>query len=169
MVDGSRVIVCDTGPLISLEKLTGGYAFIRKLYDRLLIPPTVLRELVQGQFENADAYLDHFNVADLFHVEHPTADAPPETASLDEGERQAIALALERRLPLLIEEEAGRTVARHLGLRISGIAGQLLKAVRVNVLPTAEASAKLDQLHRAGRINQRVFSAVHSAIQDVPS
>lgn len=36
-----RQIVCDTGPLISLEKITGGYRFIWCLYDRLLVPPAV--------------------------------------------------------------------------------------------------------------------------------
>jgi hypothetical protein len=29
-----RQIACDTGPLISLEKITGGYRFIGRLYDQ---------------------------------------------------------------------------------------------------------------------------------------
>jgi hypothetical protein len=44
------------------------------------------------------------------------------------GEAQAIQLARELALPLLIEETVGRRVALGLGLSISGIAGQILKA-----------------------------------------
>jgi predicted nucleic acid-binding protein len=54
-----RLIISNTGPLITLEKLSDGYGFIRKLYDRMLIPPTVLEELFQGQFVSAKAYIEH--------------------------------------------------------------------------------------------------------------
>ena len=76
-----RIVVSDTGPLISLEKLTDGFEFIRLLYDTILISATV----------------------QLAHV---------------------------KQLPIVIEEEAGRRVAWDLGMRISGIAGQVVKALR---------------------------------------
>ena len=161
-------IVCDTGPLISLEKLTGGYRFIGRLYDRLLIPPAVMKELVAGQFETTDAYLRHFEAEDLVVVE-PVSNAgtvEKKTTSLDQGERQAIQLAFERGLPLLIEEEAGRAVARELGIPISGIAGQLLKSVREDVILADEAKSKLTELWRAGRINRHIFEAVSAAIEN---
>ena len=41
-------IVSDTGPLISLERMTGGFPFIRRLYDRIIVPPAVLDELGFG-------------------------------------------------------------------------------------------------------------------------
>jgi hypothetical protein len=33
-----RKTASDTGPLITLEKLSDGYRFIRLLYDRIIIP-----------------------------------------------------------------------------------------------------------------------------------
>jgi predicted nucleic acid-binding protein len=45
-----RETVSDTGPLITLEKLSDGYRFIRFLYDKIIIPQTALDELTQGQF-----------------------------------------------------------------------------------------------------------------------
>ena len=45
-------------------------------------------------------------------------------------------------LPVLIEEEAGRGVARELGLHISGIAGQLLKTVRQDAISVDDASVR---------------------------
>lgn len=112
--DTFRQVVCDTGPLISLEKITSGYRFIGRLYDRLLVPSAVMDELVAGQFETKDAYLRHFDAENLVVVESVLKAGSAEavekkTPSLDQGERQAIQLAFERELPLLIEEEAGRS------------------------------------------------------------
>jgi predicted nucleic acid-binding protein len=166
-----RRIVCDTGPLISLEKITGGYLFIGRLYDRLIVPPAVMDELVAGQFETKNAYLRHFDAEDRVIVK-PLAEPglrgeiENKAEHLDKGERDAIRLALELELPLLIEEEAGRSVARELGLHISGIAGQLLKAVREEAISGDDASAKLTALRRAGRINQQIFEAVGTAIKN---
>ena len=75
-------------------------------------------------------------------------------------------MALEQGLALLIEEEAGRAVARKLGLDISGIAGQLLKAAQEEVISVDSASAKLTELRRAGRINRQIFEAVSTAIKN---
>lgn len=153
-------IVCDTGPLISLEKVTGGHASIRTLYARLLVPPAVLEEVSQGVSATTGDYLQAYDVADLFEVRAPTLPLTPGTQHLDRGEREAITLALQLGLPLLIEETAGREAARRLGLSISGIAGQLLKAAREGAYPPTEAAERLAELHRAGRINQRVYDAV---------
>ena len=165
-----RQIVCDTGPLISLEKITGGYRFIGRLYDRLIVPPAVMDELLAGQFETMDAYLRHFDAEDpvvVNHLEEPSSSGGIEdkTEHLDQGEREAIRLAFELGLPLLIEQEAGRAVARELGLQISGVAGQLLKAVREEAISTDDALAKLTELRRSGRINQQIFEAIEVAIK----
>ncbi len=166
-----RQIVCDTGPLISLEKIPGGYRFIGRLYDQLIVPPAVMDELVTGQFETREAYLRHFDAEDLITVTpldspRSTEEIQGKTVHLDEGEREAIQLALELELPLLIEEEAGRRVARKLGLQISGIAGQLLKALREEVISEDDASTKLTALRQAGRINREIFEAVDAAIRN---
>ena len=67
-------------------------------------------------------------------------------------------------LPLLIEEEAGRTLARESGIRISGIAGQILQAVREEIIGADRANRMLVALKRKGRINQQVFESVKRAI-----
>ena len=159
-------IVSDTSPLISLEKIDGGYKLFRQLYDKVLVPPAVLRELAAGPFESEEAYLSHFGIDDLLQVETPEHSEREETEHLDPGEREAIALALEFDLPLLIEEEAGRTLARELGIRISGIAGQILQAVREEIIGADRANRMLGALKRKGRINQQVFESVKSAIDE---
>ena len=100
-----RRIVSNTGPLISLEKLRQGYDFIRQLYDTIIIPPGVLDEVAEGQFVTHQAYLWHYGIVDLSEV-HAISQSErlPEAACLHVVEAQAIQLARELALPLLIEE-----------------------------------------------------------------
>ncbi len=101
----ARRIVSNTGPLISLEKLRQGYDFIRQLYDTIIIPPDVLDEVAEGQFATPQAYLQHYGIVDLIEV-HAVSQSErlPEAARLHVVEAQAIQLARELALPLLIEE-----------------------------------------------------------------
>jgi len=160
-----RRIVSNTGPLISLEKLSQGYLFIRRLYDQIVLPPSVLAEVAEGQFATPHAYLHHYDIVDLITVQEVTrASLFLEAERLHDGERHAIQLALELQLALLIEETVGRRVAQSLGLSISGIAGQIIRAFRQQIIAAAEARTKLSELLQAGRINRKIYEALIAAI-----
>jgi len=88
-----KQIVSDTSPLISLEKIDGGYKLFRQLYDKVLVPPAVIRESAAGPFENEEAYLAHVGIDALLQVETPERSERDKTKHLDPGERAAIALA----------------------------------------------------------------------------
>ena len=163
-----RQIVSNTGPLISLEKLTQGYDFIRRLYDTVIIPPAVLEEVAVGQFALPSAYLQYYSISDLIKVR--TVSQPqvlPEAERLHDGETQAIQLALELQLPLLIEETVGRRVAQSVGLQISGVAGQIVKAFRQGIIAAPETQDKLGELLRGGRINRRMYEALLASLSEV--
>ncbi len=160
-----RRTVSNTGPLISLEKLNHGYDFIRRLYGKVIIPLAVLNEVAAGQFEKPDAYLRYYGIMDLIEIGVVSKRYNfPEMERLHEGEKQAIQLALELQLPLLIEETIGRHVAKSLGIPVSGIAGQIIKAFQQEVISATEAYNKLDELLKAGRINQKIYKALVVAI-----
>jgi predicted nucleic acid-binding protein len=161
----ARFIVSNTGPLISLEKIQDGYIFIRKLYDRIIVPPKVLEEIISGKYSIGVDYLRAYSIEDLIEVRSASAIVRmSDIERLDEGEIQAISLAVELGLPLLIEETVGRRVALKLGLEISGIAGQVVKAFRHRIVDKAEAASKLQQLLNGGRINQKIYSALMKAL-----
>jgi predicted nucleic acid-binding protein len=165
MSSEGRCIVSNTGPLISLEKLSQGYDFIQQLYEKLVIPPAVLDEVAEGRFVNSDEYLRHYNILDMVEIRAVSQSRGlPEVERLHEGERQAIQLALELQLPLLIEETVGRRIAQNIGIRISGIAGQILKAFRQSVIPATEARDKLNELFQGGRINRKIYDALLAAL-----
>lgn len=161
----ARRIVSNTGPLISLEKLQQGYDFIRQLYDTIIIPPSVLDEVAEGQVVTPQAYVQHYGIVDLIEVRAVSqSERLPEVVRLHVGEAQAIQLARELALPLLIEETVGRRVAQGLGIPISGIAGQILKAFRQGSLTAQEAQNKLLELFQAGRINRKIYEALPAVI-----
>ncbi len=159
-----RRIVSDTGPLISLEKLTDGFRFIRTLYDQIIVPPAVLEEVAFHE-DHPGAYLERHGIVDLVEVRAvPEKVKVPERDRLHAGEVQAIQLALTLDLPLLIEEAAGRRIARECGVAISGIAGQIAKSRRQNCLSMAEARAMLAEMVRHRRINERIYERLIAAL-----
>jgi predicted nucleic acid-binding protein len=85
--------------------------------------------------------------------EHSLANSQavsPLLARLDDGEAEAIVLALELGggIPLLIDDRAGRRLARALDLRVLGSAGVLVEAKASGLIP--QARPLLDQLRTAG-------------------
>lgn len=165
-MSGERETASDTGPLITLEKLSDGFRFIRLLYDKIVIPQAVLNELAQGQFLSPRAYLEHYEIEDLLEVVETQDHLEVSGVELlDVGEREAIQTALERELPLLIEEETGRQCALSLGIQISGIAGQVVKAFRAGLISSREAEDKLRELFEAGRINRKIHTALVAIVR----
>ncbi len=115
---GQRSVVSNTGPFISLEKITDGFSLLRSLYDQVFIPPQVLSELSPAQ-----SYLKDRDLENLVIIETVVLPEDSDLALLDAGEQYAIALAMKKQLPLLIEERLGRDIAGSKGLKVSGIGG----------------------------------------------
>jgi predicted nucleic acid-binding protein len=165
-VEGWDVLVSDTGPLISLESLPAGFQWIRSVLDRLIIPPTVLGE-VAHPYAGRQAFLEDTGLRRLIEVRRPEtrSKADPGTGwhMLDEGEQEAISLARELEYLLLIEETAGRRVARSLGCEISGTAGLIDRARQENFLSLTEAERMWEVLLEENRISESLYQ---SLVQD---
>ncbi len=157
----NSIILSDTGPLISLEHLSEGYTFIRKLYSQIIIPQSVLDELTFDLVTTGESYLSRYGIEDLVEVQSVEEIAQINGIQrLDLGEQEAITLALELDLPLLIEETLGREIASAAGIQISGIAGQIIKGFRESIIDKAEAEKMLEELFENGRINKKIFTTL---------
>lgn len=156
--------VSDTGPLISFEKLPGGFSLVKQLFSKLYIPTEVLVELEAGH-AGADYLADH-GLDGFVEVVPASSNAwgEPHFERLDAGERAAIGLAIEKRLPLLIEERLGRRLATDEGVVVIGAAGLVQEAYRRNFLSQVEARQAIEQLFAAGRIGKLLMEEMVARI-----
>ncbi len=141
----SEPVVVNTGPLLWLGHC-GQIELLRAIHVRVLAPRGVLDELCRlrrwppAGLSTAPAWLE---IA-------PAPAVPPDLASaLDEGEAQAIALALERGIRLVaIDEAEGRRLALARGLALTGSVGILVRAKRSGLLALVKPS--LDAMRAGG-------------------
>jgi predicted nucleic acid-binding protein len=157
-------VVSDTGPLISLEKIENGYKFIQQLYGKIFVPEVVTKELYQGEFVNWSDYKSYYNIGGFLKIIDKELTILEILKELDKGEQQAIQLAYNLKLPLLIEEEKGRKIAKQLGLKFSGIAGQIIKAHRENIICADDGRKKLRELLQNGRIGKKMYDELIKTI-----
>ncbi len=143
-------IVSDTSPIIGLAKV-GRLDLLKSLTGAVLIPPFVHRELfgkTGGETSQIEEALKNFvKVVTIDIVDSSVAAILDE---LDEGERQAIALALclGKDVLLLIDDYAGRQAAKKLHLTFTGLVGLLLSAKEKGVV--AQVRPLIEGLREAG-------------------
>jgi predicted nucleic acid-binding protein len=133
-------VLCDSGPLMVLGKLNR-LDLLVSLYGQVQIPRAVYDEVVtQGLARGAADAI----VTRLFWQRQgwPIVDVPDATLSaytppliLGPGETEVLALAQTLADPLiLLDDEAARTEARRLKLRLRGTLGTLVRAYRQELL-----------------------------------
>jgi predicted nucleic acid-binding protein len=140
-------IVCNSGPLIALGIL-GKLDILKSLFDEVLIPDAVQREITQGGLKFSG--LENFQKARWIRVAAPKQKDALLSALLDAGEAAVIDLAREQNIKLvLIDERKARKVARDVyGLQPVGTARILVEAKKTNLL--REIAAPLKKLRQEG-------------------
>lgn len=137
------IVVSDASPLFALD-LLGRLELLPRYYNEVLVPEAVARELALARPPRR-----------MLSVEgHPFLIIRPVVStdlvaqlqrSLDPGESEAIALALETPgCQLLIDERLGRQEARARGVSTIGVLGVLLRARLEGGLESL--SAEMDRL-----------------------
>jgi predicted nucleic acid-binding protein len=153
------IVVSDTGPLISLETIPDGFAFLRKMADRVLIPRAVLLE-VDAKRTAPASFLRLHHLTDLVEVisgiDASRLTIMPGARPLHQGELEALALAMDRKLPILLEDADARRFAKSVGLTFVGIGGLILAAAQKSIIDRPEALRMLDALMVANRLPRRL-------------
>lgn len=134
-------IVADTGPIIGLAKIKRIY-LLDYFSDEVLIPPMVYRELF-GKIGPESPEIDKALNSIIKTTELPQIDDNLKgvISDLDEGEKQAIALAKINinDVLLLIDDRAGREVANKLQIPVTGLLGLLLESKQKGYIDNIEA------------------------------
>ncbi|HJP95741.1 MAG TPA: DUF3368 domain-containing protein [Candidatus Saccharimonadales bacterium] len=114
-------IITDSACLIGLERI-GQLDLLPALFEPIMIPPEVDRE-----FGITLAWL---------RIEVPSDTMMVATLKLlvDDGEAEAIALAGERGVRLILDDRQARLVAKNLGIPIIGTVGILAQAKRAGII-----------------------------------
>ena len=117
-----EAVVVDSTCLIGLEQI-GRLDLLPNLFEPICAPPEVQRE-------SGFSY-------EWLRIETP---ANPNLISalklmVDDGEAEAIALAVERNWKIVLDDRKARDLAQRLGLKIIGTVGILVRAKRSGLLP----------------------------------
>ncbi len=130
-----RVIVADTGALIALA-LMGLLPSVALLLGQLWVPRAVVRECLRDKSKPAASLIDDaLERGWLTPVAIEDSELLSDLESLlDAGEAQAIALARQRKIPILIDERQGRAVAKRHGLIAVGSLAVAIKAKQSRVV-----------------------------------
>ena len=136
------VVVSDTSPLHYLI-LCGAQSALPGLFQKVVIPPTVFRELQQS---NTPLPVREWASALPPWVAVQTPKSLNLDLDVDAGELEAICLAQEiKAAALLIDDRAGRNAAIRCGLVVIGTIGILEQAAARGLLDLPQAAERLRQ------------------------
>jgi uncharacterized protein len=158
------IVVSDTSPITNLASI-GQLELLRQLYGQIVIPPAVYRELTTAG-ETVPGYQE-VQTFDWITVQSVKdfARVASLLEQLDEGEAEAIALAIEQQAEwLLIDEELGRRIAENYQIQFTGILGVLIEAKHqgliTQVKPILDALINEADFWVSERLYHRVLQTV---------
>lgn len=155
--------ICNATPLIAFARI-GELSLLEKVVGSLTIPAAVAAELSAHGAQGVGAVVlgDHpwIQVRSLASRQQVTLLLP----TLDLGEAEVIALALEVEAPLvLIDAQTGRQVAKSLGLKVTGSVGLLIRAKQQKLIPAIRPL--VEQMRQSGIYYSERF--VQSVLREV--
>jgi predicted nucleic acid-binding protein len=132
------IVVSSTSPIVNLAVI-GQLDLLRQLYGKVILPQSVYDEIaIAGEGQPGAVEVSSFEWIEIGHVTDQLLLASLRL-ELDEGEAEAIILALETRADLLLlDERKGRAIAARLGLQFVGLLGVLLEAKQAGLIPAVK-------------------------------
>ena len=155
----ARIVVIDSSPLIGLA-IVDGLAWLPKLFDVVFLPESVKQEVLPGKAARGEQAIAEALAAGWLKV-WPETIAPQLEIDLDAGETDCINLGLSHfdRVLMIMDERAGRAVAKEKGLRVIGTAAIIGLAKKQGLIPSARAVFEV--LHASDfRISATVINQV---------
>ncbi|MCU0530291.1 MAG: DUF3368 domain-containing protein [Cyanobium sp. Prado107] len=135
----AAIVIADASPLIALARVNG-LGWLQQLFAEVLVTEVVLAEVLTGRHPETEQPIQQALAAGWLRAAAEVSSEPA-LPDLDEGEAASIRLALTSgtQVLLLIDERAGRAVARELGLALAGTAAVIGLARENKLIPSARA------------------------------
>jgi predicted nucleic acid-binding protein len=131
------VIVADASALIALARI-GHLGLLRELFGSVAIPIAVEEEIMRHPRRLEGAGPE-------WSVSHTASDQAAVASlrrELDRGEAEALVLAAQLGVPVLIDEQPGRQAARSRGLAVTGTLGVLLAAKQAGLIERLDVALR---------------------------
>jgi len=161
----ARIVVIDSSPLIGLA-IVDGLAWLPKLFDVVFLPESVKQEVLPGKAARGEQAIAQAMAAGWLKV-WPEVIAPQLEIDLDAGETDCINLGLSHvdGVLMIMDERAGRAVAKEKGLRVIGTAAIIGLAKKQGLIPSARAVFEV--LHASDfRISAAVINQVLVSVSE---
>lgn len=135
-----RFAVIDASPLIGLA-IVGGLAWLPKLFTTVYLPETVRQEVLPGKMARGEAAIAEAIAVGWIKI-WPEAIENRFAIDLDLGETDCINLALSYpgKVLLIMDERAGRAVAKEKGIPVTGTAAIIGQAKKMGLIHSAKAA-----------------------------
>ncbi len=135
MTRSAPIVLADASPLIALG-IVGGLVWTHALFGKVSLTAAVQGEVAPGSDRPGEREITAAIRRRWLKVIQEEWIEPAFT-ELDEGEASTLRAAVNLRRPCLIlmDEKAGRAVARELGFAVTGTAGIILAAKRRRLIP----------------------------------
>ena len=157
-----NLVVSDSSPLIALLNIKK-FELLQQVFSKVIIPPKVMSEIEEGLNSGSE----WFAYKQQGFVTAQTLEDDPRLLllelQLDPGESEAILLADQLKLPLLIDEKAGRKIAKDFGLQVRGLVGVLYSLKQRKEISQIEMGDIVDALEQ---VSFRLSSALKSLLID---
>ncbi|MBR2810377.1 MAG: hypothetical protein IKD69_03260, partial [Solobacterium sp.] len=158
--ESAMIVVSDSTPLITLMK-AGTLEILHSMFGTVQIPEAVFFELTGNErFRDEADMIRNCSFIQVVKVHDPSrVEFLQRVTGLDLGESEAIIFADETNADvLLMDEAAGRRVAKNMRLPLAGSVGILVNAYQLHLLSRDEAVAAFNRIRNANRhISERLI------------
>lgn len=161
----ARTVIIDSSPLIGLA-IVDGLAWLPKLFDEVFMPESVKQEVLPDKATPGEQGIAQALAAGWIKV-WPKPIASQLEIDLDAGETDCINIGLSHpdSVLLIMDERAGRAVAKEKGLRVIGTAAIIGLAKKQGLIPSARAVFEV--LHNSDfRISAAVINQVLASLNE---
>lgn len=128
------IIVADASPLIGLSQI-GQLNLLNRLFKEIVLPPAIVEECtLHSHKPGAKIIQTAIDESKLKIFNNTITPIKNLSAVLGPGEIEAISLAKQLTVPLLIDERLGRIAAKHHDAAVIGTCGILLSAKQLKII-----------------------------------
>ncbi|MBD2438669.1 DUF3368 domain-containing protein [Nostoc sp. FACHB-110] len=155
-------VVSNTSPILNLA-IVDQLELLSRQFSEILIPRAVVDELKFDEERPGSHIIREAISSGWIRVQQVSNESLVQLLkqTLDRGEAEAIALAVELKADwIILDEREGRKIAKSLGLKVTGILGVLLRAKQLGELESLQPVTN-DLINKAGfRISPELLAQI---------